>query len=181
MSSTKHRCTAIAVLAGAAVSSPLTSAPAWADLHNITYIARIDGLAPGSQATFVTNNGQRNSASLSAMPGNAFQANTVLDDPTKAGMQVSIRWPYSANVHCEIDVDDNVVTQVDQFVKPAAGNTDPMNGVLPCGAPLTLTTAPAPSLPAPTDTIGPAPRPTVGNTQPRLLGSDVVRDLSIGR
>jgi hypothetical protein len=34
-------------------------------------------------------------------------------------------------------VDDNVATQVDHFVQPAAGRTDPMNGVLPCGAPLT--------------------------------------------
>jgi hypothetical protein len=179
MSSTKYRWTAIAALTGAAVSSQLTPAPARADLHNITYIARIDGLAPGSQATFVTNNSQTNSASLSAMPGNAFQANTVLDDPTKAGMQVSIRWPYSANVHCEIDVDDNVATQVDQFVKPAAGNTDTMNGVLPCGAP--LTTGSATDLPSPTDSIGPVPGPTVGGPQPRLLGANVVHELAIGR
>jgi hypothetical protein len=137
MRSTKYRWTAIAALAGAAASSQLTPAPARADLHNITYIARIDGLAPGGRATFVTNNNQTNSASLSAVPGDAFQANTVLDDPAKAGMQVSIRWPYSANVHCEIDVDDNVAAQIDQFVKPAAGNTGPLNGVLPCGAPLT--------------------------------------------
>jgi hypothetical protein len=41
-----------------------------------------------------------------------------------------------ANVHCEIEVDDNVATQVDQFVRPNAGSTDPMNGVLPCGASL---------------------------------------------
>jgi hypothetical protein len=178
MSSTKYRWTTIAALTGAAVSSQLTPAPARADLHNITYIARIDGLAPGGQATFVTNNNQTNSASLGAMPGDSFQANTVLDDPTKAGMQVSIKWPYSANVHCEIDVDDNVATQVDQFVKPTAGNTGPMNGVLPCGAP--LTTGSAARLPSPTDTIGPPPGPTVGNPQPRLLRSDVVRDLSIG-
>ena len=47
------------------------------------------------------------------MPGQVFEANTVLPDPSKAGMQVSIRWPYSANVHCEIDIDDNVAAQVD--------------------------------------------------------------------
>ena len=131
-----HRSIAIAVLAGAAVSSQLTSATARADLHNITYIARIDGVAPGGQATFVTNNNQTNTAQLSSMPGNAFEANAVLADPNQAGLQVSIRWPNAANVHCEIDVDDNVATQVDRFVRPVPGSTDPMNGVLPCGAPL---------------------------------------------
>jgi hypothetical protein len=179
MSSTRYRWTTIAALTGAAVSSQLTPTPARADLHNITYIARIDGLAPGSQATFVTNNNQTNNASLSAMPGNSFEAHTVLDDPTKAGMQVSIRWPYSATVHCEIDVDDAVTTQVDQFVKPASGNTDPMNGILPCGAP--ITTGSAASLPSPTNTIGPAPGPTVSSPQPRLLGRYVSGNLSIGR
>jgi hypothetical protein len=136
MSSTVHRWIAFAALAGTAVSLQLTPATARADLHNITYIVRIDGVAPGGQATFVTKNNQTNTAQLSSMPGNAFEASAVLADPNQAGMQVSIRWPYAANVHCEIDVDDNVATQVDQFVRPNAGSTDPMNGVLPCGAPL---------------------------------------------
>ena len=131
-----QRWVAIAALAGAAISSQLTPAAARADLHNITYIARIDGVAPGSQATFVTNTNQTNTAPLSSMPGNAFQANAVLADPNQAGMQVSIRWPYAANVHCEIDVDDHVATQVYHFVQPTPGSTDPMNGVLPCVAPL---------------------------------------------
>lgn len=174
MSSTKYRWTVIAALSGAAVSSQLNPASARADLHNITYIARIDGLAPGGEATFVTNNNQTNSASLGALPGDAFQANTVLDDPAKAGMQVSIKWPYSAKVHCEIDVDDAVAAQIDQFVKPTAGNNDPMNGVLLCGAPITAEAATG--LPSPTDSIGPAPRPSVGNPQPRLLGANVFRD-----
>ncbi|MCV7402904.1 hypothetical protein H7K24_22505 [Mycobacterium fragae] len=134
MSSTKPM--ALSALLGAVISSQLAPATARAELHNITYIARIDGVAPGGQATFVTNNNQMNTASLNSIPGNTFEANTVLDDPAKAGMQVVIRWPYSAKVHCEIDVDDNVATQVDQFVSPAPGNAGPMNGVLPCGAPL---------------------------------------------
>lgn len=134
MSSTKPM--ALAALLGAVISSQLVPATAQAELHNITYIARIDGVAPGGQATFVTNNNQTNTASLNSIPGNTFEANTVIDDPAKAGMQVVIRWPYSAKVHCEIDVDDNVATQVDQFVSPAPGNAGPMNGVLPCGAPL---------------------------------------------
>jgi hypothetical protein len=131
-----HRWIAITVLASAAISSQLTPATARAELHNITYIARVDGVAPGSQATFVTNDNQTNTAQLSSMPGNGFEANAVLADPNQAGMQVSVRWPYAANVHCEIDVDDHVGTQVDQFVRPAPGSTDPMNGVLACGAPL---------------------------------------------
>lgn len=131
-----HRWIAIAALAGATIGSQLVPATAGADLHNITYIARVDGVAPGSQATFVTNNNQTNTAQLSSMPGNAFQANAVLADPNQAGMQVSIRWPYAANVHCEIDVDDHVATQVDHLVQPAPGSADPMNGVLACGAPL---------------------------------------------
>jgi hypothetical protein len=139
MSSTMHRWIAIAALAGTAISSQLTPTTAEAELHNITYIARIEGVAPSSQATFVTNTNQTNTAQLSSMPGNGFEASAVLADPHQAGMQVSIRWPYAAKVHCEIDVDDNVATQVDQFVQPAAGNTDPMNGVLPCGAPLPAT------------------------------------------
>ena len=131
-----HRRITIAALAAAAISMQLTPATARADLHNITYIARVDAVAPGSQATFVITDGQTNTAPLSSVPGNAFQANTVLADPQQAGMQVSIRWPYSANVHCEIDVDDNVFTQADQMVRPAPGNTGPMNGALQCGAPL---------------------------------------------
>jgi hypothetical protein len=136
MSFTRHSWTAVAAAAVVAVCAQLTPAVARADLHNITYIARVEGVAPGSQATFVTNDNQTGTAALSTVPGNAFQANAVLADPHRAGMQVAVRWPYSANVHCEIDVDDNVAVQVDQVVHPAPGSTDPMNGVLPCGAPL---------------------------------------------
>jgi hypothetical protein len=136
MSFAMHRPVAIIALTAAAVSTQLIPATARADLHNITYIARVDAMAPGSQAVFVTNQNQTNTAPLSSMPGNTFQANAVLADPHQAGMQVSIKWPYSANVHCEIDVDDNVAVQVDQVVRPVPGSPDPMNGVLPCGAPL---------------------------------------------
>jgi hypothetical protein len=68
------------------------------------------------------------------MPGNVFEANTVLPDPQQAGLRIVLHFPYSANVHCEIDVDDNVFTQLDQFVRPTPGNTDPNNGALQCGA-----------------------------------------------
>ncbi|HYB36637.1 MAG TPA: hypothetical protein VEF72_13335 [Mycobacterium sp.] len=141
MNSTSRRWTTIAAVMAAAVGAQLIPATAQAqnERHNVTYIARVDGVAPGSVATFMINERQANTANLSSLPGNAFEANTVLADPTKAGMQVTLRWPYSANVHCEIDIDDNVAAQVDQFVRPAPGNNDPMNGVLPCGAPLATT------------------------------------------
>jgi hypothetical protein len=103
-----------------------------ADLHNITYRARIDALTTGSQAIFVTGAGRTSSTNLPSMPGNAFEANAVLADPQQAGMQIIVHFPYSANVHCEIDVDDNVFTQVDRLVTPNGG--DPMSGILQCGA-----------------------------------------------
>ena len=119
-----------------AAASQLMPATAHADLHNITYRARIDALTTGSQATFVTNGGQTNTTNLPSMPGNAFEANTVLPDPGQAGLRIVLHFPYAANVHCEIDVDDNVFAQVDQMVRPAAGSADPNNGALQCGAPL---------------------------------------------
>jgi hypothetical protein len=43
-------------------------------------------------------------------------------------------------VHCEIDVDDTVAVQVNQFVATKPGDNNPTNGVLSCGAPVTDTT-----------------------------------------
>lgn len=128
-----HRWMAVAV---AVTCAPLIPATARADLHNITYIARVDGVAPGSVATFITADNQTNMAQLGTLPGSSFQANAVLPDPHHAGMQIAVKWPYSANVHCEIDVDDQVFVQVDQMARPTPGSTDPMNGVVACGAPL---------------------------------------------
>ncbi|WIM88814.1 hypothetical protein PT015_04825 [Candidatus Mycobacterium wuenschmannii] len=130
--------TGLVVVAAMACTS-LNPAIARADQHNITYIARVDGVAPGSQATFITAENQTNMAQLSALPGNAFQASAVLPDPRHAGMQVAVKWPYGANVHCEIDVDDKIFVQVDQQAHPAPGSADPMNGVVACGAPLPAT------------------------------------------
>ncbi|SPM27286.1 hypothetical protein [Mycobacterium terramassiliense] len=134
MSPSNHRWTTIAALTVIAAGSQLSPATARADLHNITYRARIDALTTGSQAVFVINGNRTNSTNLPSMPGNVFEANTVLPDPQQAGMQIVLHFPYSANVHCEIDVDDNVFTQLDQFVRPTPGNSDPKNGVLQCGA-----------------------------------------------
>jgi hypothetical protein len=126
----------IAALTVIAAGSQLSPATARADLHNITYRARIDALTTGSQATFVINGGQTNTTSLPSMPGNVFEADTVLGDPQQAGLRIVLHFPYSANVHCEIDVDDNVFAQADQMVRTAPGNPGPNNGVLQCGAPL---------------------------------------------
>ncbi len=126
----------IAALTVIAAGSQPSPAIARADLHNITYRARIDALTTGSQATFVINGGQTSTTGLPSMPGNVFEANTVLGDPQQAGLRIVLHFPYSANVHCEIDVDDNVFTQVDQMVRAGPGSADPMNGVLQCGAPL---------------------------------------------
>jgi len=126
----------IAAVTVIAAGSQLAPATARADLHNITYRARIDALTTGSQASFVINGGHTNTTSLPSMPGNVFEADTVLPDPQQAGMRIVVSFPYSANVHCEIDVDDNVFAQVDQFVRTAPGNAGPTNGVLACGAPL---------------------------------------------
>ena len=117
-----------------AAGFPAFSAQARADLHNITYRARIDALTTGSQAIFVTGAGRTSTSNLPSMPGNAFEANAVLPDPQQAGMQILLHWPYSANVHCEIDVDDNVFIQVDRLVTPAPSGGDPMSGMLQCGA-----------------------------------------------
>jgi hypothetical protein len=136
MSFRKPRRMPLAALMIVVAGSQLNPATARADLHNVTYRARVDGVAPGSQATFVINGGQTNTVGLSSVPGNVFEADTVLPDPQQAGMRIVLHWPYSANVHCEIDVDGNVFTQLDQMVRPAPGNADPMNGVLQCGAPL---------------------------------------------
>jgi hypothetical protein len=136
MSSGKHRWTTVAALSAVVVGPQLTPVIASADLHNVTYVARVDGVAPGSTATFLINGNQTSTTNLGSLPGDSFEANTVLADPSKAGLQVAVHWPYSAKVHCEIDVDDNVVTQLDQVVKPTPNNNDPANGVLACGAPL---------------------------------------------
>jgi hypothetical protein len=125
---------AVTLIAAGSQLIPAISAQARADLHNITYRARIDALTTGSQAIFVTNGRRTSSTNLPSMPGNVFEANTVLPDPQQAGMQILLHWPYSANVHCEIDVDDNVFTQVDRLVTPAPSGGDPMSGLLQCGA-----------------------------------------------
>ncbi len=117
-----------------------SAAPVAADqqLHNITYRARIDGVARGALITYKINDTQVQSADPTMLPGRVFEAQSVLSDPNLAGMQVSIQWPYGANLHCEILVDDALVAQADQFIRPRLthADEDPDYGRLFCGAPL---------------------------------------------
>ncbi|MGI9124361.1 MAG: hypothetical protein ACR2JM_06365 [Mycobacterium sp.] len=114
--------------------------------HNVTYRARVDGLARGALITYRISDSQVNSADPTMLPGRWFEATAVLTDPKEAGMRISIQWPYSANLHCEILVDDQMVAQADQFIRPRAipARDDPDYGAMNCGAPLSN----APGLPA---------------------------------
>lgn len=94
------------------------TAPPSAGPHNITYRARVDGVSRGTLVTYRLTDNQLNSATPSLLPGEMFEASAVLNNAANAGMQVSIQWPYSASLHCEILVDDEIVAQADQFVAP---------------------------------------------------------------
>ncbi|GAY13472.1 hypothetical protein [Mycobacterium sp. shizuoka-1] len=164
------RITAAAILA---VGSQLTSATALADpepapppptpaaaddanpqlLHNITYRARADGTSRGAVVAYKIDDNNVNSDQPTLLPGMTFEVNTVLHDPKKAGMEISIQWPYGSNLHCEILSDDQIVAQADQFIAPRLfrPKDDPLYGTLQCGAPL--------DTPDPVSTPAPAPEP----------------------
>ena len=106
--------------------------------YNITYRARVDGLARGALVTYRINDTQVNSADPTMLPGRTFETTAVLSDPAEAGMRISIQWPYSANLHCEILVNEQIVVQADQFISPrlTPSRNDPDYGAMDCGAPL---------------------------------------------
>lgn len=108
------------------------------ELHNVTYRARIDGVSRGATITFNQTDTEVQTANPTMLPGQDFEANTVLGDPHHAGMEVSIKWPYTANLHCEILVDDQITAQADDYVAPRflPQSNDPGYGVLACGGPL---------------------------------------------
>jgi hypothetical protein len=118
--------------------TPAPAASTEQELHNVTYRARVDGVARGALVTYKKNDTQVQSVDPTMLPGRIFEVQTVLSDPKLAGMQVSIQWPYSANLHCEILVDDETVAQADQFIRPrlTPADDDPDYGKLLCGAPL---------------------------------------------
>lgn len=146
---------AIACAAAVLVAAAPLPAPASADdgvRHNITYRARVDGFARGALVSYRISDTQVNSADPTMLPGRTFETTAVLSDPAEAGMRISIQWPYSANLHCEILVDGQVVAQADQFIGPrlTPARTDPDYGAMNCGAPLTNATgSPPPASPGP--------------------------------
>jgi len=177
MSPIKHGWLSLTAAAVLAVGSQLTPASALADpppapeptppapapvangdpdpnlLHNITYRASATGTSRGAVVAYKIDDNNVNSDQPTLLPGMTFEVNTVLHDPKKAGMTVSIQWPYGSNLHCEILVDDEIVAQADQFIAPRLfrPKDDPLYGTLQCGAPL--------DTPAPNAVPAPAPEP----------------------
>lgn len=116
--------------------------------HNVTYRARVDGIARGALISYRISDTQVNSANPTMLPGRTFETTAVLSDPKEAGMRISIQWPYSANLNCEILVDDQLVVQASQFISPrlTPAKDDPDFGAINCGAPLSNAYgAPAPA------------------------------------
>ena len=108
------------------------------------------------------------------VPGRVFEANTVLTASQVANLRVSIEWPYSANLHCEILVDDAVVAQADDFISPRVlpQKDDPDYGAITCEAPVSAVANTVPVDPAATSAIrGPAPgRTTAGRRSASTAG-----------
>lgn len=178
MSSTKRRWQA--VVAVAAIGTGMLSSPATAlaqpgtepaepqpapdaavpeVLHNVVYRARADGTSRDAVVAYKQDDANVNSATPTMLPGQTFEVNTVLDDPAKAGMTLSIGWPYGSNLHCEILVDDQIVAQADQFIAPRFFRVkdDPLYGTLQCGAPLDIPVVGVPDpVDAPVDPAAPA-------------------------
>jgi hypothetical protein len=121
-----------AALLGCGQLIPVPAAAA-DELHNVTYIARVDAWTSGSVATFMLNDYQTASGDIDAF-GSPFEANAVLSDPSKAGMVIRLRWPAAANVHCEIHVDDTVAVKSDRYITTWKDSSDPRNGAMLCGA-----------------------------------------------
>lgn len=161
--------TAAAAVTLALLTSPLAAADDVPQQHNVTYRARVDGVARGALITYRISDAQINSADPTMLPGRTFETTGVLTDPKEAGMRISIQWPYSANLHCEILVDDQLVVQASQFIGPrlTPAKDDPDYGAINCGAPLSNAQGvPAPaSTPAPTP-ADPAAAPPADGTPP---------------
>jgi len=151
MSSTKRVCLVAGAVAAMLTGVQLTTATALADpdtqmqpgpggdpLHNIIYRARVDGVSRGATIRYAAENDQTQTANPTMVPGRTFEAQTVLPASEVANMRVSIQWPYSANLHCEILVDDTLVAQADDFIAPRVlpNREDPDYGALTCEAPV---------------------------------------------
>lgn len=137
----------ISAMIGASQLIPVTSS---ADpepeqqLHNVIYRARVDGVARGASIQYRFDDQNVQTADPTMLPGRVFEATGVVSDPALAGMVVAVEWPYGANLHCEILVDDAIVAQADDFIAPRAFpvRDDPYFGQLQCGAAVDTVTGP---------------------------------------
>lgn len=118
-------------------------------LRNVVYRARIDGVSRGATITYSAENEQTLTANPTMVPGRVFEVNTVLPETGVATMRVSVQWPYSANLHCEVLVDDQIVAQADDFVAPRFLPQDPDYATLTCEAPVAAVATPPPGEPVP--------------------------------
>lgn len=136
-------------------------APGQEVLHNIIYRARVDGVARGATITYAAEGNQTQTADPTMLPGRVFEANTVLPASGTANMRVSIEWPYSANLFCEILVDDAVVAQAEDFIAPRVVpvRDDPDYGALTCEAPVNGVANVVPGDPAAPPVDGQMPPP----------------------
>src|SRR6185312_8227408 len=149
-----------ALLAGTQLTAPTAQAD---ELHNVTYRARVDGVSRGLTVTYNVSDTEVETANPTILPGQIFEANAVLANPQHAGMEISIRWPYTANLHCEILVDDAITAQADDYIAPrlVPQSNDPGYGVMPCGSELANAAAvnaatSAPNEPPPVEAPPPA-------------------------
>ena len=184
----RRRATAVALGAAGAVAAAMTAAlppaPAAPEddtvqtdtvqtdtvQHNVTYRARVDGLARGALITYRINDTQVSSTDPTMLPGRTFEATAVLSDADEAGMRISIQWPYSANLVCEILVDEQTVAAASTFISPRVVpvRDDPDYGALTCGAPLSN------AMGAPMESVDPAaPVDPAVSADPALGPTDV--------
>jgi hypothetical protein len=115
-------------------------------LHNIIYRARVDGVSRGATVTYAAEGDQTQTANPTMVPGRTFEVNAVLAASKVATMRVSVEWPYSANLACEILVDDALVAQAEDFISPRfiPVKDDPEYGALTCEAPVSGVPNPIP-------------------------------------
>jgi hypothetical protein len=155
MSFTERGCLTAAAVATLIVGSQLIPAVALADpegpppdpaaqgdpgvLHNIVYRARVDGVSRGATITYAAEGDQTQTANPTMIPGRIFEVNTVLPATGTANMRISVEWPYSANLTCEILIDDALVSKAEDFIAPRVlpVKGDPDYGALTCEAPVT--------------------------------------------
>jgi hypothetical protein len=141
-------------------AQPQSQTPPDQQLHNITYRARVDGVSRGAAISYLAEGGKTQLANPTMVPGRTFEAQTVLPTTDVANIRLSIEWPYSANLHCEILIDDQVAAQADDFIGPklTPQKDDPDYGALTCEAPVAGVANPVP----PDPNAPPPPPPAEG-------------------